>query len=452
MSEFVQKSENGEYVLTPKGNKHIYRLSAQKLFHYYLVKSLNKSNEEAVSTLKSAAGYLKENFNSLEDYLGKIADVANYCGIPDAELFEKFMSRHFISTIEKEKSAFLEKERPKTTLSYENQTWVPSQKLIELYAGLFTGAPALDFTRQKPNLEGGGPPQEVTQLEKNIKAPQPETSKENVQKPAPKEEAQRTPQTSALPGTSILQSLKAPFEEVAPLDFTQMRHTPGPKAREPQEAAKKSPEPPKSPGAPNEPKPLPGKICLEQFGSSFDQSPPLSRQVKPRAQNGDLPPQELIGLKNVATLLSKIKLFTKNRDNEGYKNWYLDLTPQTKAALKINTLVSKEMKREAVNWEQNLQELSRALHIHLNTLEQLTNEIKKHRNALHLIQSSIAEAKKKFDLPFSEANALYSQLISAQGKQTDAEQFKTTLQFMLKGISSEQGRHYLFEKLTQTAL
>ena len=445
MSELIEKSQEGEYTLTHGGNMLVYRKSMQKLFRYYMIKALHKSNEETAQVLQKVTPYLKENFHSLQDYLGKISDIAKFTGASDPQPFETFMSRHFISTIEKEKSALLEKELSQVELSYENEKWMPSQKLLKLYASSFQGKESLNFTRQIPVLSSTGQPiagASSTTAEPPPQDSQPEEAKESSQAQAPSEE---TP----LPGKVILQSYREQFQKLEPVDFNKLKRSPATSETKPQQEEQKQAK--AQPSSPEAPRPLPGKVCLEQFGSLFQGATPLPRFKTSTSSAQEPTPavKQFIKLKNVAAILNKIKHFTKNQDNEGYKNWYMTLTPQVKAALKINALITKELTHPNIPWEENLKEVARTFQLSGEYVQNLARELKNHRATLQKIQQALSEARVKFNMSASEPAALYGQLIAALDDATDAEQYQVSLEFILKALSSQEARDYLFEKLSK---
>lgn len=430
MKELITKAPDGNLILTPLGEQELYSITTKKLMEYYLKDVLKKDSKTISGILNSLTPFISNTFKKVDDYLNKLPELAGFIQESNLEKFQKFMGQYFISTLQKEKQFFLQRESELIKEKLNNPYWVPSNQLLKDFGPLFEKAPALKY-----------PIVEIVKQEQDIPV---------------KKEIIKTPDTppqiiEVQPGIRLLDSVESAFAKASPLDLTKFLN----KEITEEEIPVKKPEPTSKASAQsydNTNLDPPGVRLLNEIGNSFNNCPPLEKNAETviHETNDRIPVEnKLISLKAYAMLLSNIAKFTKNKDNEGYQKWYNSLSSLQRAAVKMNSLHNAEKKGNPVNWGKEIMMYAASANENKDSIYQLSEEIKLYMKLIHYIRHRLTNDP-KIKIGQQEASNIYSQSINIlSGTESPAEK-KSAITILLFQVTDSAMRQTLlqdFEKV-----
>ncbi|MDH4261622.1 MAG: hypothetical protein OEV78_01105 [Spirochaetia bacterium] len=437
MKELITKSPDGNFNLTEDGEQELYFITTRRLILYYLKEVLKQNDISIAETNNSLKSFITQNFKKVEDYLKKLPDLARFINESNIEKFQKFMGQYFITTLQKEKQALINKEIEKSKEILDNPFWAPSNQMLKIYAQDFLKSPPLE-------MDGEAKPDEIIKIN---------SVKEN------KKEIFVASTLEGAPGFIFLQSsLSNSFINAKPLDFKSFEFNEinnfDDEQNDSQEndnainiATLKTNE--------NILQDPPGEKLLRDLQIHFNKCPPLelSHEHFIDESKDKIPvDKHIITLKSFAGILSNIAKFTKNKDNAGYQNWYNNLNSNLKGALKINSLINSEKKGESVNWGQEIMMFAASTNINKDELYQLTEEVKLYSKILNFIRHRLTNDP-KIKLNKNEASNIYTQSINIlSGNESFAEK-KSALTILLFQITDQTMREIIlkdYEKILVT--
>jgi len=422
MKDLITKSPDGSFILTEAGEQELYFITTRKLIQYYLKEVLKKDNDVITQTINSISIYLRDNFKKIDDYLKKIPALANFINENNLEKFQKFMGQYFINTLQKEKTALIKREMDQTGDKLINPFWAPSNELLKIFGPDFKNAPPLNL------ITRAGKPEE------------PEVPVKPEKKEPPKTEI---PIPGSEPGKTLLRQFTSALTSSPPLNIVLSTSN--------ETSPEEEDEPPSNATPVDEQVTIPdfnppGMNLLSRFGQSLRKSPPLEMPASNVIREEmKIPAQErLISLKGFATILSNISKFSKTNDSAGYQNWYKDLSPKLKAAVKINSLCNAEKKGSAVNWGQEIMMYAASTNENKDELYQLTEEVKLYLKVLNFIKHRLT-VDPNTKLAPAEASNIYIQSVNILSGAESNAQKKSALSILLLQINNASVRDVLFK-------
>ena len=461
MEELIVKTVNGDYSLTPTGEKELYFLTTRKLLQYYLKEVLKKDINTIAEMMGSLSIFIFNNFTKIEHYLQKLPDLAAFIQESNLERFQKFMGQYFISTLQKEKQSFINNEAEKLKDVMENPHWAPSNELLKVIGAEFLKSPPLKINGNALNAT----PEIKQQTPENASVVSSSTEIEQSGKPdkpnAPPIIEKTAPPVTEAPGIVLLNLYGNEFNAASPLQSIHLQKPPEIETP-PEEIQTLDENLPENQNTDFAPKQKPAQTVevyedpagirlLKEMGEMFTKAPKLELSTGYSAPVAGISNQgqRIITLKDFASLINNVSKFTKNKDNAGYQIWYNSLTPIFKGALKINSLYNNEKKGLSVNWGHEVMHFAATTNVNKDELYSLVEDIKLYLKVIHNIRHRLM-MDEKIKLSPQTASNIYTQSIYILSGSESADAKKASIRMLLLQITNNEMQQILasdFEKI-----
>jgi len=415
MKDYLKKKPDGSYSLTPDGEQELLYLTARKLVLYYLQNNLKKEKSEIAPVNEKLQGYIYTNFNSLPDFTQKLNDLSAFIGNSDHPQFQKFMGQYFLSTYNKEKTAFIERELKANRERYDNPNYVPSMTLLKLYGDLFLSAKQLNKKSEtKPQTA-------TTPIEQMIETAQ-------VIEIEPEQ----------MPGILLLKSLKPYFDKSQPLG--KIRSTISVENPDEKTVSTATVNPQQYDIST---KPMPGEKFLQLYKNTFVGLPVLNLNGNNHNTNRyKLGTKSMVTIKTCARVINNVSTFAKNRDQDGYRAWYEQQPKLLKILIKINSLINSEKKGTIIDWDFQLKVLASRNGIEKKVVEQLFGELQLYLVILNSVKEKMG-ALRNLGVEAAELGRIYNQSINVLSETYTRENAKAALLMILMQVSLPEGKQTL---------
>lgn len=232
--ELVTKNERG-FALTQSGESAATQLTAKKLVRYYLIKGLGVNPDAAKGRMAELGSFIDGNFHTITEGLPHLDELAHKLGEENAQKFRSFMGKHFVTTLEKEKSALIEREGPAAQAKFDNPHWTPSVDLLLLYGRSFEGTPPIapemlmksSFSEEERESDEADDklgnstteiPAEKPETAEKEAAPESMVGNSTTESEIPPIQVEVANSAANLPGVKLLEFAAPLFQDTPPLD------------------------------------------------------------------------------------------------------------------------------------------------------------------------------------------------------------------------------------------
>ena len=424
--------QNGDYVLSEAGEILAYKQTTTRLMSHYLQNGLKIPQPEIPARIAKLQSFLEQNFKSAEDYAEKIPELATFVGEQNVGRLGAFIGQHFFTTLDKTKTAILEKAKPLAREIHENPYRVPGNDLL-----LSLG----DAFRKAAPMPGAVPAQTLIV---DLSATESST-------PTAIPTGGNTDSTNLLPGQLFLKELGEEFAKASPLSFQKTSANPLPDLSAGTDSSSSATSSPDEESV----QMLPGQLFLKTLGSEFAAAPAakLTTATGPEMPNLGAAPAiaektvaRQVSFKEYLQLSNAVAKFMRTKDQEGYKKWYASIPVRGKIILNVNSTVQKEAKGSPVDWNAEITSLAQKTGKMQSEMKKLTEEIKAYRKVAGNLQAALQEAVKA-GLPGANASALYAQLAALFENQDSVNSKSTALKMALLQVTVPAAKNLLTEKL-----
>ncbi len=421
--EFFEKKPDGTYDFTDYGMYMAYYYALQKLVSHYLQSGYNLPPEKISPIIKNLYPFIAENIKEIDDYLNKLPEIAGFIGEKNPQKFATFISRNFLSVLEKSKESLRQKELPKIQNRLDNPYYAIGDQILELFGDLFRKSRPLVYPPE------AGMEATIVQEDNPV-----------VSAPEKREDPMQT-----MPGLSVLKKYSPLFAAAQRLDTASILA-----GNKPMEEDTESEEEPTSDEHITTPvsRKMPGEVVLAQWRSLFASASPLrmpasgetSSAVAEIATISTVPRQ--FTLREYASLTGKINQFVRNKDNAGYNAWYQTVPIKYRVLMNLNSIHQRSLKGQHVDWDGELYQISQKTAWETDVLEKIKEEVIAYREIIDSIQSMLRDISARYKDPGLSA-LLYGQMITIFENDGDIKQKSMALKMTLLQIVNSQEKKEL---------
>ncbi|MES0489641.1 MAG: hypothetical protein ABUK01_06605 [Leptospirales bacterium] len=417
MNDLAVKNEFGKYILSDLGDRKAYISTTEKLSKYYMVKALKRDAVFIQSKLKTLHVFLESNFNNLNDFLTKLDLLSEFLEEKNSADFSKFMGKYFLSTLEKEKAAILTIEVPKISYKFDNPYYAPGNDMLLRFAQAFQKAPPLSALPESSSTD---------------------TDAGKVPAPVKKIIVVTPADPMAMPGKHVLERFTTDFASAAVLDLSK-------KEKSVETSVTKRVVEKKTSVVTIDASDMPGLILLKKFGPLFHGAPILKEETEEDAKVTIPSAVRTISFQMYVNITNKMTRFSRNKDQNGYKQWYITLSKEHRIALQINNLINKE-KDGPVQWNAFFHKITYMEKIDVMLLERIKFDIEYYKILLIKIKTTFQKAITQGE-PIAQVQALYAPLVKLLDLASSSEEKAITLQMTLLQLSNANAKEYLKTEL-----
>lgn len=423
--DYFEKKTDGSYDFTDFGIYMAYYFTMQKLVTHYLQNGYKLPPEKVQPVIKRLYPFIQSNVSDIDDYLNKLTEIAEFIGEKNPQRFIGFVSKNFMSVLEKTKDQVRDKELPKIKNRLENPYYAPGNTLIETYGDAFMKSEPLRYPLEAPAQKIEAEDQNTSQDQEEVVS-------------IPK----HTPEN--MPGALFLKASISLFANATPLDKKNLTAKPASSSETQNESSDEG----KTVAAQPVQKEMPGEIILSMLKAQFSASKALNlndssdnaASATPSAAVTGVPKQ--FTLKEYASMSNKVNQFMKKKDNAGYTAWYNSLALKYKIFLTLNNTHSRELKGQKVEWNTEFYNYNQKTGWEIDVLQKSKEEVVNYRKVLIQIHQILREASSKFN-DAALMNRIYAPIIAVFENDDDTKQKQTELKMLLLQITNPQEKEFL---------
>jgi hypothetical protein len=252
-----------------------------------------------------------------------------------------------------------------------------------------------------------------------------------------------------VPSNDLLLLFAADFAKAPPLTYKPF--DPEAQAEEKLKAAELvlPGEPPQGSG----PRPPPGQVLLERFGSLFITARPLSYTPNTGSDeadtNGEKPvsavPQQ-ISFRSFVSVINTVARYIKAKDQQGYAKYYSSLPAIQQAAYTYYTLFQKAAQQQDVAWADEIHKIMQRAKLDAGAANKLKDEVEAYRKVAQSIQRALAAGQQK-GMPPQLAQSLYPQLVTIFENTGNLAEKRTALKMSLLQVTVQAAKDAITEIL-----
>lgn len=210
---------------------------------------------------------------------------------------------------------------------------------------------------------------------------------------------------------------------------------------------------PGEPAPDSGPRPQPGEILLERYGSVFFTARPLSYVPDTGSDDADsganhalsaIPQQ--ISFRNCIAVVNTVARFLRAQDQKGYARYYASLPVKQQAAYTFYTLFQKAAQQQEIAWPDEMQKIMHRAKLDAGSAHKLRDEVEAYRRVAQSLQRALAAGQQKGMSP-QLAQSLYPQLVAIFENSGNLEEKRTALKMSLLQVATLPAKEAIGEIL-----